>query len=36
MTGKYFESDYEEAFIDLLQQEGWEYSYGEDIHRPLH
>ena len=35
MTGKYFESDYEEAFIDLLQQEGWEYSYGEEIHRPF-
>jgi len=31
--GKFFESDYEEALIDLLVQQGWEYSYGENIHR---
>jgi len=33
MNGKYFESDYEEALIDLLVQQGWEYSYGGSIAR---
>ena len=31
--GKFYESDYEEAFIDLLQQNGWEYTFGDDLHR---
>lgn len=31
--GKFFESDYEEAFVDLLEQSGWEYTYGDDLHR---
>lgn len=31
--GKFYESDYEEAFVDLLQQNGWEYTYGDDLHR---
>ena len=25
---KFYESDYEEALIDLLQEQEWEYSYG--------
>lgn len=33
MNGKYFESDYEEALIDLLVQQGWEYTYGGSISR---
>lgn len=33
MIGKYYESDYEEALIDLLKVQGWEYTFGEDIHR---
>lgn len=33
--GKYFESEYEEAFIELLRQNDWQYTYGEDIHRQL-
>ena len=31
--GKFFESDYEEAFIALLQEEGWDYTFGDDLHR---
>lgn len=31
---KYHESDYEEAFIELLQKdEAWDYTYGDEIHR---
>jgi type I restriction enzyme R subunit len=33
MKGKYYESDYEEALIDLLVQEGWEYKHGGSIAR---
>ena len=33
MIGKYYESDYEEALIDLLQEQGWEYTHGGNIHR---
>lgn len=33
MKGKYYESDYEEALIDLLVQQGWEYKYGGSIAR---
>jgi type I restriction enzyme R subunit len=33
MKGKYFESDYEEALIDLLVQQGWEYKHGGSIAR---
>ena len=33
MKGKYFESDYEEALIDLLVQQGWEYTCGGNISR---
>lgn len=33
MKGKYYESDYEEAIIDLLVQQGWEYTHGGSIAR---
>lgn len=33
MKGKYYESDYEEALIDLLVQQGWEYTHGGSIAR---
>ena len=33
MKGKYYESDYEEALIDLLEQQGWEYTHGGGISR---
>ena len=32
---KFCESTYEEAFIDLLEQNGWEYTCGDDLHRKL-
>lgn len=35
MKGKLYESEYEEALIDLLQSEGWQYTNGKTIHRPL-
>ncbi len=33
MKGKYYESDYEEALIDLLEEQGWEYTHGGSIAR---
>lgn len=33
MNGKYYESDYEEALIDLLVNQGWEYKRGGSIAR---
>lgn len=33
MKMKFYESEYEEALIDLLQQEGWVYTHGGDIRR---
>lgn len=33
MKGKYYESEYEEALIDLLVQQGWEYTHGGSIAR---
>ena len=33
MKGKMFESEYEEAFVELLQNEEWQYTYGGDMHR---
>ena len=35
MKGKFYESEYEEALIDLLQAEGWQYTNGKTIHRPV-
>ncbi len=32
---KFCESTYEDAFIDLLEQNGWEYTCGDDLHRKL-
>lgn len=29
----FYESDYEKALIALLQEQGWEYTHGSDIHR---
>lgn len=33
MKGKYYESDYEEALIDLLVNQGWVYTHGGNIPR---
>ena len=33
MIGKYYESDYEEALIQLLEDQGWQYTYGGNISR---
>ena len=33
MKGKLYESEYEEALIVLLQEEGWQYTDGRTIHR---
>ena len=33
MIGKYYESDYEEALIQLLEEQGWQYTYGGEFHR---
>lgn len=30
---KFYESDYEEALLELLQQEGWSYRYGSKLQR---
>lgn len=35
MRGKLYESEYEEALIDLLQAEGWQYTNGKTIHRKV-
>ena len=35
MKGKLYESEYEEALIDLLQAEGWQYTNGKTIHREV-
>lgn len=31
--GKFYESDYEEALVDLLESQGWTYTFGGDIAR---
>lgn len=35
MIGKMFESEYEEAVVQLLHAEGWNYSFGESVHRKV-
>ena len=30
--GKYYESEYEKAVVELLQAEGWQYTHGEQVH----
>ena len=32
-NGRYYESEYEYAFLGFLEREGWEYSLGDDIRR---
>ena len=31
--GKYYESQFEEATIELLQEAQWQYTFGDDLHR---
>ena len=33
MKGKYYENDFEEAFVELVEQQGWTHTFGEEIHR---
>ena len=35
MRGRLYESEYEQALIDLLKSEGWQYTNGKTIHRPV-
>lgn len=35
MRGRLYESEYEEALIDLLHSEGWQYTNGKTIHRSV-
>ncbi len=32
MKGKYYESEYEKSVVELLQQAGWDYTHGSDLH----
>ena len=32
-NGKFYEDEYELALLDLLVEQGWEYTYGGKIHR---
>ena len=31
--GKYYESQFEEATIELLRESHWQYTFGDEIHR---
>lgn len=31
-NGKYYESEYEKAVVELLKAEGWQYTHGEQVH----
>ena len=33
ITGKYYESQFEEATIDLLKEAHWQYTFGDELHR---
>lgn len=35
LNGKLFESDFEEAVIELMKAQGWTYSHGDTLHRQL-
>lgn len=35
MTGKFYESEYEEAFCSMLKEAGWTHRHGEAIHRKI-
>ena len=32
MKGKFYESEYEESVVEILQQAGWDYTHGSDLH----
>ena len=32
-NGKFYESQFEEATIELLREAHWQYAFGDDIHR---
>lgn len=32
MKGKYHESEYEKVVVELLQQTGWDYTHGSELH----
>ena len=33
--GKLYESEFEQALVDMLQQEGWSYTSGDGLHRKV-
>ena len=33
IAGKFYESDYEEAFCQVMQEAGWDYTFGGALHR---
>lgn len=35
MTGKLYESEFEQAFCELLVNQGWTHTFGEQLHRKL-
>lgn len=35
MSGKMFESEFEEGVIQLLQNEEWNYTFGGNLHRMI-
>lgn len=35
MSGKMFESEFEEGVIQLLQDERWDYTFGGNLHRMI-
>lgn len=35
INGKMYESEYEQAFVELLQNAGWDYTFGENLHRQI-
>ena len=32
MKGKYYESEHEKVVVELLQQTGWDYTHGSELH----
>ena len=35
MNGKFYESEYEEAFCGMLAEAGWTHAFGETLHRKI-
>ena len=33
LNGKMYESDFEQSVVELIQNAGWEYTFGENLHR---